>query len=57
MCLLMLLLMLQCAELIRSSSSSSPAIQRQRWAAVGDVALQKGCFTLAAAAFWVDHKP
>ncbi|CDJ57778.1 coatomer protein complex subunit beta, putative [Eimeria maxima] len=40
-----------CAEIIRSSSSSS-TIKRQSWAAVGDAALQKGLFTLAAAAFW-----
>ncbi|XP_026191680.1 coatomer subunit beta'-1 [Cyclospora cayetanensis] len=46
-----LLLLSQCAELIRSSTSA-PAVQRQRWAAVGDAALQKGYFSLAAAAFW-----
>ncbi|KAL8435645.1 hypothetical protein Efla_007278 [Eimeria flavescens] len=40
-----------CAELIRGSSSSA-AVKRQRWAAVGDAALKKGFFSLAAAAFW-----
>ncbi|KAL8272624.1 hypothetical protein Esti_003412 [Eimeria stiedai] len=40
-----------CAELIRSSSSSA-TVKRQRWAAVGDAALKKGLFSLAAAAFW-----